>query len=749
MPRLLRSAHPACLFAEGKPAPPVGWTIVSSLQKVVAELPNVTILNGTKACALETSAPTRTAHGGVIAGRVSGVHVQCTTVGQDGAPNKEEAKCLPADVVILASGGYAYDNGTADSLLRASAAPGVADLPTTNGPWALGEGVRMAEKVGAAITDLSAVQVHPTGLMSPSDPTAKSVILGPEALRASGAVLLSPHTGLRFANELARRDDLSTAMYAACPMPGAGAPTAAAVPTEGGHGSTPARAARAVMLLTQEAVDTFGPSFGFYWRAKHLFTQCKGVAALVASLTEAGVTADAGALTDELKQYAATAAAGDADAFGKQFFPAAASFAAAVDDSEGVFYWGFAGPAVHYTMGGVKIDASANVLTDMHPSPFYDVDTDSIAAGGSSDSGVAAVTGVTDGTDSPAWTPSADAYEVSTPHASKEHAHIEIDSTKLLRPIPGLFAAGEVTGGVHGGNRLAGNSLLECVVFGRIAGQRAAEAAKYAHNTSCLEQDAWTALRLRSKTLVGPQQWLYRFDLPSPHCTLAKDAQRSGGSGSTGKYIKVRAQVEGEEVVRCYSPASRLGAQGYVDLLLKLAPEGRKCMTWYFEQMQPGQRLEFSGLHGDLGLDFRRLTAGGVDGLAGKRKFGLVAGGTGISPMLGIIRSVLYHARDDVQVNLCYGSNTPSSFVFLPQLQAAAQAFPQLHIALTADRKDEGDATYDGRVGFMDADFLKANLPPPGEDVLVVLCGPWKMCQVMKDVLKQLGYEGDQLYSYM
>lgn len=38
-------------------------------------------------------------------------------------------------------------------------------------------------------------------------------------------------------------------------------------------------------------------------------------------------------------------------------------------------------------------------------------------------------------------------------------------------PIEGLFAAGEVTGGVHGKNRLAGNSLLECVVFGRIAGR--------------------------------------------------------------------------------------------------------------------------------------------------------------------------------------------------------------------------------------------------------------------------------------
>lgn len=43
------------------------------------------------------------------------------------------------------------------------------------------------------------------------------------------------------------------------------------------------------------------------------------------------------------------------------------------------------------------------------------------------------------------------------------------------QPIKGLFAAGEVTGGVHGANRLCGNSLLECVVFGRIAGTNAAQ----------------------------------------------------------------------------------------------------------------------------------------------------------------------------------------------------------------------------------------------------------------------------------
>jgi fumarate reductase flavoprotein subunit len=44
--------------------------------------------------------------------------------------------------------------------------------------------------------------------------------------------------------------------------------------------------------------------------------------------------------------------------------------------------------------------------------------------------------------------------------------------------IPGLYAAGEVTGGVHGANRLGGNAVADIIVFGRIAGQQAAEYAK-------------------------------------------------------------------------------------------------------------------------------------------------------------------------------------------------------------------------------------------------------------------------------
>merc|ERR1719456_1748743 len=51
----------------------------------------------------------------------------------------------------------------------------------------------------------------------------------------------------------------------------------------------------------------------------------------------------------------------------------------------------------------------------------------------------------------------------------------EGECMKNGRALPGLYVAGEAAGGVHGNNRLGGNSLLDCVVFGRVAGRNCAK----------------------------------------------------------------------------------------------------------------------------------------------------------------------------------------------------------------------------------------------------------------------------------
>jgi L-aspartate oxidase len=100
-----------------------------------------------------------------------------------------DARVLPAQAVMLATGGYAALWGR-----------------TTNPPGSVGEGIAMAYRAGAAVADLEFVQFHPTAL-------AGSSLLLSEALRGDGALLLDEH-GDRFVEELAPRDVVARAIDA-------------------------------------------------------------------------------------------------------------------------------------------------------------------------------------------------------------------------------------------------------------------------------------------------------------------------------------------------------------------------------------------------------------------------------------------------------------------------------------------------------------------------------------------------------
>ena len=85
---------------------------------------------------------------------------------------------------------------------------------------------------------------------------------------------------------------------------------------------------------------------------------------------------------------------------------------------------------------------------------------------------------------------------------------IEID-TNASSSIPGLFAAGECTGGLQGGNRLSGNALAELLVFGSRAGQAAVDNSKNTIVNSCEEQGKAEELRIlatlkRSESKITP-----------------------------------------------------------------------------------------------------------------------------------------------------------------------------------------------------------------------------------------------------
>lgn len=87
---------------------------------------------------------------------------------------------------ILAMGGFAASK----KLLR-EYNPQLAHLPTTSGPWATGDGILLATAIGAAMADISKIQIHPTGFVDSKNPTSQTKVLAAEVLRGLGGILLN------------------------------------------------------------------------------------------------------------------------------------------------------------------------------------------------------------------------------------------------------------------------------------------------------------------------------------------------------------------------------------------------------------------------------------------------------------------------------------------------------------------------------------------------------------------------------
>ncbi|CAD6442031.1 7df1cc32-6d16-4391-88dc-a39142a5675e [Sclerotinia trifoliorum] len=271
--------------------------------------------------------------------------------------------------VILATGGYAADF-TETSLLKKHR-PDTYDLASTNGVHATGDGQKMVMAIGGNGIDMDKVQVHPTGLVDPKDPGSKWKFLAAEALRGEGGLLLNGD-GDRFCDELGHRDYVSGEMW-----------------KEKAKGKFPVR-----LILNSKASNVLD------FHTRHYSGR-----GLMKKMTGKELAKEIGCTPDHLqgtfKKYNKIAEGKEKDPYGKKFFH---NGPLDVDDD---FHVAVMEPVLHFTMGGIEINADAQILNQEG------------------------------------------------------------------KPFEGLYACGELAGGVHGANRLGGSSLLGCVVYGRVAGDSA------------------------------------------------------------------------------------------------------------------------------------------------------------------------------------------------------------------------------------------------------------------------------------
>ncbi len=276
------------------------------------------------------------------------------------AMNADGAKVtVNAKAVVLATGGFG-----ANLDMVVSYKPELEGFMTTNAPGILGQGIEMAQAIGADTVDMEQIQIHPTV-------EANTASLITEGLRGDGAILVNEE-GMRFIDEVGTRDVVS----------------AAEIAQTNSH---------SYLIVDQAMADASSVIQGYI--NKGFTTTGETYEELAEAL---GI--DAAAFAQTMDTWNSYVEAKEDPDFNRTSFANPLNTAPyyAIDVTAGV----------HHTMGGLKINPNTEVLN-------------------------------TEG---------------------------EI--------IPGLFAAGEITGGVHGANRLGGNAVADFTVFGRIAGQNAAAYAE-------------------------------------------------------------------------------------------------------------------------------------------------------------------------------------------------------------------------------------------------------------------------------
>ena len=277
-------------------------------------------------------------------GKVSGVQVK--------TPKGMET--INAKAVILATGGFGANHKMVEKYR-----PELKGFSTTNHPGATGDGIILAQQVGAGLTDIEQIQIHPTVIK-------KNGALISESMRARGGFLLNKN-GKRFTNELLTRDVVS----------------ANELKQPGGI----------AYLVIDNSIYSKNKMAQNY-TAEKLMTKCDTIAD-VAKL----IGVDEKVVQASFDQYHKAFDNKKDDLFGRPEM--------LIRMDQAPYFVAEVTPGIHHTMGGVKIDPQAEVLTPEK------------------------------------------------------------------KPIPGLFAAGEVTGGVHGGNRIGGNAVADIITFGRISANSA------------------------------------------------------------------------------------------------------------------------------------------------------------------------------------------------------------------------------------------------------------------------------------
>ena len=234
-----------------------------------------------------------------------------------------------------------------------------------------------------------------------------------------------------------------------------------------------------------------------------------------------------------------------------------------------------------------------------------------------------------------------------------------------------------------------------------------------------LKPTEFQEFKLSEKTVLSHNTAIYRLELPRPTDILGLPI---------GQHISLAATIEGQpkEVVRSYTPITSDEDKGHVDLLIKSYPTGN--ISKHVAGLKIGDTIKVKGPKGAMVYTPNMV-----------RHFGMIAGGTGITPMLQVAKAIMRgrSTGDKTAVDLIFANVNPEDILLKDELDSLAAKDPKFNVHYVLNNPPEN---WTGSTGFVTADMIKEKLPAPANDVKILICGPPPMVAAMKKATESLGY---------
>ncbi|KAI0304843.1 ferredoxin reductase-like C-terminal NADP-linked domain-containing protein [Russula brevipes] len=238
-----------------------------------------------------------------------------------------------------------------------------------------------------------------------------------------------------------------------------------------------------------------------------------------------------------------------------------------------------------------------------------------------------------------------------------------------------------------------------------------------------LDPKEWKEFPLKQKIVISPNTAMYRFALPHPSDVLGLPI---------GQHISVSAEIDGKEIMRSYTPTSSDDDLGHFDLLIKSYEKGN--ISRYVSLLKIGDKVRVKGPKGQF--NYSPMLS---------REIGMIAGGTGITPMLQIIRAALKNPQDPTKLSLIYANVNYEDILLKKELDELADKHPsRFKISYVLNNPPTG---WTGGVGFVSREQIATHLPASHDKVKILLCGPPPMMSAMKKHLDELKYPAPRAVS--